>query len=123
MSNGSPSHFISLEKAIEMTTHYRKNKHAVINPSHSGKEILALSDKFDRSVFDLLLSKPDCTGIRIYYGMDIDLKVHPIVVAVNAKDEDILPLSGTVTTLSGSDIGDDTLRCPPFCPPPSPLNQ
>jgi len=117
-------HFISLAKAVEMTTHYRKNKHAVIDPAQSGKEILALSDKFDRSVFDVLLEKPDCSGIRIYYGMDNGLKVHPIVVAVNSKNEDILTDPDTITTLGeGDDIGDDTIRCPPICPPASPLNQ
>ena len=124
MSNGSSSHFISLEKAVEMTKRYRQNREAVTNPNYAGKDILALSDKFDKSVFEILLSKPSCSGIRIYYGMDIDLKIHPIVVAVNEKNEDILPGSGASSTLDdGDDIGDDTLRCPPICPPGSPLNQ
>ena len=120
MSNGSSSHFISLEKAVEMTKRYRQNREAVTNPTYAGKDILALSGKFDRSVFDILLAKPDCTAIRVYYGMDIDLKINPIVVAVNTNNEDILP---TVSILEGEDIGDDIIRCPPICPPASPLNQ
>lgn len=123
MSNGSSSHFISLEKAVEMTTRYRQNKEAVTNPNYEGKNVFALSDKFDKFIFEKLLAKPGCAGIRIYYGMDIDLKVHPIVVAVNEKDEDILPDSGSVSTLEDDDMGDDALRCPPWCPPPSSLNQ
>ena len=120
MSNGSSSHFISLQKAIEMTTRYRQNKEAVTNPTYAGRNILAICDKFDRSMFEILLAKQGCVAIRLYYGMEVDLTIHPIVVAVNQNDEDILPSDGN---LEGDDIGDDTLRCPPYCPVPSPLNQ
>ena len=65
MSNGSSSHFISLEKAVEMTKRYRQNREAVTNPTYAGKDILTLSEKFDKSVFEILLAKPGCTGIRI----------------------------------------------------------
>lgn len=112
--------FISLEKAIEMTQRYRQNKNTVIASSHAGKDILANSDKFDRKVFETLLARPNCKAIRVYYGMREDLKICPIVVAVDANDLDILPASSAA---EGDDIGDDTIRCPPICPPPSPLNE
>lgn len=120
---GDKSHFITLQQAIDMTTRYRDNKNNVISPDYAGKNIIALSDTFPREVFDKLLSKSGCSGIRIYYGMDTDLKVHPIVVAINANNEDILPDQSATSTLDGEDIGDDAMRCPPLCPPPSPLNQ
>lgn len=124
MANTSSSGFISLAKAKEMTARYRQNRNSVISPSYSGQDIIAICDKFDRDVFDKLLSKPDCTAIRLYYGMDESLKIHPIVVAVNEKDEDILPDDSNLEADDiGDDIGDDTLRCPPYCPPPSPLNE
>ena len=125
MSNGSPSKFISLQQAVEMTTRYRQNKDRVINSQYAGMDILALCDKFDRTTFDTLLEKTDCSAIRIYYGMDESLKIHPVVVAVNESDEDILPDSslGSNLEVEDDDIGDDALRCPPYCPPPSPLNE
>jgi len=119
MSNASSSGFISLAKAIEMTTRYRQNRNAVINPNFAGQDIIPLSDRFDAKVFQKLLEKPGCTFIRIYYSMDENLKIRPIIVAANENDEDILP---TNANLEGDDIGDDSLRCPPLCPPPSPLN-
>lgn len=120
MSNASSSGFISLAQAIEMTTQYRQNKDSVISSSFSGQNIIPICDKFERKVFDVLLAKPDCTAIRIYYGMDTELKIHPIIVPVNQNDEDILP---DESILEGEDIGEDSLRCPPYCPPPSPLNE
>ena len=121
MSNASsPGGFITLKQAIEMTTRYRQNKSSVISSSYSGQDIVAICDKFDRNIFDKILAKPGCVAIRIYYGMDENLKIHPIIVPVNSKDEDILPSSESGEV---EEIGDDSLRCPPYCPVPSPLNE
>jgi len=120
MSNTSSPGFISLAKAIDMTSRYRQNRNNVIKTEYSGQDILALSDRFNANVFTTLLNKPGCAFIRLYYGMDENLQVHPIVVAVDENDQDILPVNAN---LEGDDIGDDTLRCPPLCPPPSPLNE
>jgi hypothetical protein len=121
MSNGSSSGFITLAKAIEMTTRYRQNRNVVISPAYQGQDIIPLSDRFNAKVIMALVSKPDCAFIRIYYGMDENLQLRPIVVAVNENDEDILP-AGSNLEGENEDIGDDSLRCPPLCPPPSPLN-
>lgn len=122
MSNGSSTGFISLARAIEMTTRYRQNRNSVIDPKYTGQDIIPLSDRFDAKVFAALLAKPGCAYIRIYYGMDNDLKIRPVAVAVDGNDSDILPSSANLEG-EGEDIGDDTLRCPPLCPPPSPLNE
>lgn len=124
MNNASSSGFISLAKAIEMTTLYRKNKEAIIAPSFAGKNILSICDTFNKAAVAALLAKPDCTAIRLYYGMGDDLQIRPILVAVNAKDMDILPDGSTLDSEDiGEDIVDDTVKCPPICPPPSPLNE
>jgi len=122
MSNGSSTGFISLQQAIEMTTRYRQNKGTVIDPVYSGNDILSVCDTFNKTAIETLLAKPGCTAIRLYYGMNTDLQVRPILVAVNIDNEDILPpTTGDITT-TGDDIVDDTVRCPPWCPPPSSLN-
>ena len=79
------SQFISLQQAIKMTTLFRKEKENVIAPEHKGQNILAICETFNRDVLDALLAKQGCESIRIYYGMDDELKVHAIAVAVNAK--------------------------------------
>lgn len=124
-SSDTNNHFISLQKAVELTKRYRTNRESVLDPALPDKNILPLSDTLPRNVFDVLLAKPGCTSIRIYYGMDAGLNVKPVVVAVNAQNQDILPggESGSNLENEGEDIGDDALRCPPFCPPPSPLNE
>jgi hypothetical protein len=116
----SAGDFITLAQAVEMTTRFRQNKNSVISSSFSGQEIIAICDKFDRTIFDKLLGKADCAAIRIYYGMDESLRIHPILVAVDSNDADILPGSNVE---EGDDIGEESLRCPPFCPMPSPLNE
>ncbi len=121
MSNGSSTGFISLNKAIEMTSRYRQNKNAVIDPAFSGNDILAICDTINKAAIEALLAKQGCSAIRLYYGMNDDLQLRPILVAVDQNDEDILPNTGNNDEV-GTDIVDDALRCPPWCPPPSSLN-
>ena len=126
MSNAQSPGFIPLQKAIEMTKTYRQNRNEVTNPVYAGKDILALSDRFDRKVFETLLAKPECVYIRLYYGMDQNMQIRPIVVAVDKDNKDILPDLSNLEEGGegeGDDVGDDTIRCPPICPVPSPLNE
>jgi hypothetical protein len=123
MGNGSSTGFISLNKAIEMTSRYRQNKNTVIDPAFSGNGILAISDTFNKAAIEALLAKPGCTAIRLYYGMDAGLQLRPILVAVGLNNEDILPVNMGNNDAVGTDIVDDTIKCPPICPPPSALNQ
>jgi hypothetical protein len=74
-----------------MTTRYRAQKDAVLAPGLAGRNLLPISETFDRSAFDQLLAQPGCTGVRLYYGMDETLQLHAVIVGINAKDEDILP--------------------------------
>ena len=108
------ANFIPLSQAVEMTTRFRTNKDNVVALSFSGQDILANSDTFDVQSIKELLNKPNCTAVRLYYGMDETLKIKPILVAVNGSDEDII--EGDQTAI------DDTIRCPPICPLSSPLN-
>jgi hypothetical protein len=122
MSNGLSTGFISLQQAIEMTTRYRQNKASVIDPVYSGNDVLAICDTLNKAAIEALLAKPGCTAIRLYYGMNAELQLRPILVAVNKSNEDILPEGGVNAATVGQDIVDDALRCPTYCPPPSALN-
>ena len=101
------SKFITLEHAREMKDLYLKEREVILVPEHRGKNIIAISETFNAADLKKLLDQPDCTSLRVYYGMNVELKIHAILVAVNSKDEDILHL-----------ILEEATRCPPICPPP-----
>jgi hypothetical protein len=122
-------HFITLDTAVKMTSLYRITREEILKPEFQNQNILCLSETFDRAAIDQVLAEPDCSSIRIYYGMNDDKTVHAVVVGVDSKNQDILPASATTTSMSTSDATtDDTVllenggRCPDLCPPTSPLN-
>lgn len=114
-------HVISLQTAIDMTTLYRANRETILNTSYQGKNVLPLSETFNRGAIDALLATTNCAGIRIYYGMDEDDKVHAILVAVNSSNEDLLP-GNSLTEDEDPIIVELGQRCPPVCAPQSDLN-
>jgi hypothetical protein len=115
------SHQISLDEAIEMTTRYRNNIATIINSDYADVDILPFSETFNKSAFSTFMSNEDCLGLRIYYGMDEDLKVHSIIVGVTDGNEDMLP--GSSLTSQENILIEDAQRCPPACPPSSVLNE
>jgi hypothetical protein len=121
------SHFIKLDEAKKMTSAYRQKKKDLIDPKYKGKDVLPISESFDRAAFDKLLSHPKCTGIRIYYGLKNGDEVHAVIVAHDADNKDILP-SDVATVTEGVEVDIDAeiveigTRCPPGCAPASPLN-
>ncbi len=117
-------HIITLEAAIQMTTLYRQEKETILSEEFKGQDILPLSETVDRSAIEALLKRPDCTALRIYYGMSPDKKIHAVMVGVNSEDEDLSPDSTSSAESEDEPvIVEETLRCPPFCPKDSPLNQ
>jgi hypothetical protein len=119
------SHSITSADAIAMTTRYRANRDSVLQTAYQNLDLLALSDTLNKEALRRLMDDEECKGFRIYYGMDEDLKVHPIIVGVDADNEDMLPALESFSSTVEPDytITDDTQRCPPMCPPPSYLNQ
>ncbi len=113
-------HVIPLDQAIQMTQLYRQQKENILTPEQRGKNLLAISETFDRSAFDQLLGQPGCTSLRLYYGMDANLQVHAIVVGVDASGNDQLPPATPAAT--DPVIIEEASFCPPFCGPASPLN-
>lgn len=119
----SSTHFISLADAITMTTAFRADKETILATSYQNQDILANSETFNRSALDSLLAIEGCAGIRIYNGMDENLKVHSILVGVNEENEDILPPETLNENEEEGFIFEDGQRCPPLCPPASDLNE
>lgn len=114
------THAISLDEAIKMTAKYRDEKENILKPSHREQNILAQSEAFEKDAIQFLLDQSNCVKIRVYYGMDDDMKVHAILVGVNSNDEDILP---TDESAENGEIVERGMRCPTICPTSSPLNE
>jgi hypothetical protein len=117
------NHFITLEEAIEMIARYKNQLENLLKPEFQNLGILTLSEAFDRSPFDIVLDKAGCEGLRFYYGMSPDLKIHAIIVGTDENGGDII----TMTNGSPGGEGDDDIiergtRCPDICPGSSPLN-
>lgn len=91
-----------------MTTRFQGLREAILKPEYTGKDLLPISETFSREAFEALTGVVGCTRIRSYLGMDDNLQVRLIFVAVNSKDEDILPDDGGVIIEVGS-------QCPPKC--------
>lgn len=112
------SQFISLAKAVAMTTEYRQNRETILGAAYKNQNILCLCETFDRGVFDDVLGQTGCVGLRIYYGMTgTDKQVHAVIVGVNSANEDMISSSSDVNL-----IIDEGRRCPFDCPPASDLN-
>ena len=109
-----------------MTSLYRTERENILKTDYQNQGILPLSEAFERGAFDTVLSKEGCTGLRFYYGMSEDLKIHAIIVGVDENGEDMLPEESTIANNEESeedDIIERGIRCPDICPSGSPLNE
>jgi hypothetical protein len=110
------SNFITLAQAIDLTTQYRSQKELMLVPELRNQGIMPVCETFDASAFTTLAGEPGCVSIRVYLGMDKDLKVRVLAVGVDLNGEDILPLAGAVKALDdGGSIVEDGQRCPDIC--------
>ncbi|MCW3116228.1 MAG: hypothetical protein JWM28_310 [Chitinophagaceae bacterium] len=111
------NHFITLGQAITMTTLYRSEREAILIPEMRGKDILFISETFDRDAFDALLAETGAVGLRFYLGMEVDEQVRIIAVAIDENGRDILPDKTTLIEPSGGGkIVEIGIKCPPTCP-------
>lgn len=106
------SHFISLEKGVDMTTRCRENKEIILAADFRNQNIIPNSETYNRAAIDRLLAQKGCAGIRVYYSMDDDLKIHAIMVAVTESNEDILPSENNGPDEEEPVIVEEGQRCP-----------
>ena len=107
------SHFITLREAQQLTRTFKAQQDLILDPAHRGKKILPTCESFDRAAIDALLAKPGCNEIRIYYGMDNDLKLHAILVGVDANGDHMVPMSADEPN---TQLVEMSKRCPDSCP-------
>jgi len=104
--NGSEGNSLDLATAKKWTANYRGT---LKNPD----EISA--HYFGFEIIQQILNESSCVGIRIYYAMDDRGEKKLILVGVNSKGENLLPVAGG--KLADGDItADASLPCPDYCP-------
>ena len=100
---------------------YADNKNSILQPPFQGSEFLCISELFNIDAINTLAAVDACAGMRIYYGMDPEKKVHAMMVAVGQDGRDILPdaQAAKFAAASGTKppIVEEGQRCPPSCPP------
>lgn len=120
-----PKHRIPVERGASMTARYRTQRKKLLKGELDGKDdVLPLCETFDKEAVKRLLDQPGCTGLRVYYSMDEEDRIHALLVGVDASNCDIVTVS-SLTAPEGETEGevlDEALRCPTNCPPESPLN-
>ena len=115
------NNLISKEKAKQMIDLYRTHREAILDSKYQGQDLLVYSETFSRDAFDKLLVDPACVSVRVYSGMSEDLKVHSIIVAVDAAGNDVFTEPTDPAATDGEDevIIEEGNRCPPFCDGPT----
>ena len=113
------THEISLADAATMTSRYRDNSNNILAETYQDQAILPQCETFGKDSVLALMGQDGVAGLRVYYGMDSNLKVHAILVGVDEQGADIIP----TTNNDEGVILEDAQRCPPACPPASPLNE
>src|SRR4051812_43737529 len=78
------SSFITLKEGATMTYAYQKGKDNILKTEYQGSNILAVCETFDKSHIQQILDEPNCTELRIYFGFDEKMKIHSILVGVDA---------------------------------------
>jgi hypothetical protein len=126
----SLKHAVTLEHARKLTSALRARKDDLVKDEYKGKHIIPVCETFEREAIDKLLAYAGCTGIRLYYGLGDDDRLHAIIVGVDSEGKDLLPTAtknpqdGVMQPASDTEpvIVEDGLPCPPSCPTGSPLN-
>jgi hypothetical protein len=110
---------ISLTDAVMLTRNFRLNRELMVSSSFQNRNVLPTCESFPKEAIQKLLDQPGSQGIRVYLGMDGNLQIRLVMVAYDAENKDILPLSDNVVS---GEIVEDGMRCPTQCPPPTVLN-
>lgn len=118
-----PNHLIPVTDAATLISNFGSQKESMLATNFQANATLPVCETFDRAAFDIILGDTDCTGVRIYLGMDDSSKVRLVVVGVNSSDEDlVIPASTTNNPNDFDCVIEDGTRCPTSCPPSSALN-
>ncbi|MFN3665407.1 MAG: hypothetical protein ACK4S0_04575 [Sediminibacterium sp.] len=116
MQNNSIPHSISLTEAIQLTSHFQADRPAD----------MPICETFEKTSVLAMLAVEGAEKFRIYYGKKENGEICAVLVAADAAGYDILPPTYKNEQDNSGEQEDPLLlensyKCPPTCPPESPL--
>ena len=85
------NHVISLERALELTDNYARNKDSILSGAYgSSKDILPDYETFNLKSIDSLVCQEQTIGFRMYLGLDENKKIRLVLAGVDANGVDVL---------------------------------
>lgn len=105
--NGLEGDPLDFTIAKKWTANYRSTLEDPENNTHA--------HYFGFEIIQQILNESDCVGIRIYYAIDDTGEKKLILVGVDSKGENLLPVAGGKLADGGNVIADYSLPCPTYC--------
>ncbi len=115
-----PQNLIPLSEGAQLTAYFRSEREKIINPLYEGQNILPICESFDIAAFQELLALTDCTGVRIYGGMNEKKEICFVICGIDRNNKDIFLPPGE--GIPEERVIENGARCPLDCPAPSMLN-
>lgn len=110
-------HSIPLAEAIELTSRFQADRLAD----------MSICETFEKDSVRKMLQAEGADKLRIYYGRKEDGSICAVLVAADGAGNDLLPKANKSVNQQNEEEGDEYIlensyKCPPACPPESPLN-
>jgi hypothetical protein len=99
---GKEAEEFPLDTAAEWTANYRNANPGAVKAHFIGRDLI-----------NKMLEQDGCMGLRIYYALDEKGNKQLIIVGADKDEND----------LYNGIIAERTIKCPPYCPKGSPLNE
>lgn len=112
------SEFIGITEAAGMTSQFKTNRNVILGSGYQNLDLLPINETFTKTQVISMLDNTGCEGLRVYYGMDAENKLHVLLVGVDSENKDILPENEE----PGNFILERGVRNPPTPTPSSLLN-
>lgn len=99
-----------------MVKTYLENKETILKPEYANQNVLSNTITYGVEAFKDLLTQPNCSKLRMYFGMNEKLEITAIFVGVDSMGNEIL-IEKKVAGISESTeyTVDEGARCPPMC--------
>ena len=101
--------------AKSMVKTYLENKSTVLKPEYLERNVLSNTITYGVEAFKNLVNNPNCSQIRMYFGMNDQLEITGIFVGVDSEGNEILIQNQANIDDNTEYALDEGLRCPPTC--------
>ena len=101
--------------AKTMVKTYLENKSTILKPEYVERNILSNTITYGVEAFRSLVNTPNCSNIRMYFGMNAKLEITGIFIGVDNEGNEIFIQNDASVNGDTEYALDEGLRCPPTC--------